>query len=1037
MNDVNQQCMSLEDGTLELDLRVNYQFGLILGVNEFRQEQQYFLEKDYLSNRGLHGYGIVSGLQVSATELPAAPATNQLNDVQISVEPGIALDQWGRPVVIKNTQCAHLRPWLEKNRSGWLKPTDAEKEKERTLYVVASYDTCTDKVAPMPAQPCSSGESQSAPIRIRDFPITELRTEKPDMPAWDAVHTFAGLLARIRIVADLPSSDEQEIIAEVRKLIPSPPSPPSKTSLFWYLPAATAREALDHIFAVWLTEVRPNLAPDLLNPHPGKMTKAEEAVSAGVLLARIDFTCDTEQKITLKGPAPDQVDSDGRPFLLPTQLIQELLSLGTKDPTVEFATLQVWDAHTVDVWVHHSDVLTVPTLDNEPPGSQSIDWNRYLVLRSDYNFLKIREVIRLKPEGGNPGLMVGTVLRVTTQPDTPIEAGAKVELTFELENFPMQSGSKLLESVKKSPLEYIGHDWASQTITIYALTDIVPRPRDLVTVSTIVPPAGQPYLSLKFQTDRPLRLANNIQVQMRNWNGDAKVVEFQARVVMVPSIPPPPPFSFFWELTPPDNMSLQDKDFLSLLFETDDLITRDGRRQKALTDVMREQHLPFVGYDGDHTIRVFHEVTIPPLVREFATLQILDGHTLHAWIHYPEQLKLALSGGNQFPLILKSDGNNLNISQVSDVPVPAPDTLLEITTIDPIMPGARVELTFQLSGFSLQNGENLENSITAFGLEYIEHNHTDGTITAYTISEEIPVLRELVTISTVLGLDGSVLNLSLRFNIEGEVRLPPTIVAQQENDQTAITFDVTRQGTVPSLHWDLKPQQVLKDKDRLSFAFNINGEANPNGISVDTRSLADIIREQHLLFVGYDGNQTISVFYEVNAPAPSIDEILRVVLTMPAQPFVTITPLVVNPQNAQAEFELWFHLNLDKTSNSFRITDLPPNAQPVFEVRAELNTKDALLVQANTLSSTQRNVFTVGLEPGSWREAELSKYLRFVFSVKDIKIALSDTSGSSIALKDYINKFRIKFEGYNGTGLGDDEAAIIAYVRVPDLVERR
>ena len=455
----------------------------------------------------------------------------------------------------------------------------------------------------------------------------------------------------------------------------------------------------------------------------------------------------------------------------------------------------------------------------------------------------------------------------------------------------------------------------------------------------------------------------------------------------------------------------------------------DGNDAKTLTSIIREQHIPFVGYDGDHTIRVFYEVQIPQPPREFATLQILDGHRLHAWIHYPEQLKLALSGGSQFPLILKSDGNNLNISQVLDVPVPAPDTLLEITTIDPIMPGARVELTFQLPGFSLQNGENLENSITAFGLEYIEHNHTDGTITAYTIAEEIPVLRELVTISTVLGLDGSVLNLSLRFNIEGEVRLPPTIVAQRENDPTAITFDVTRQGTVSSLHWDLKPQQVLKDKDRLSFTFNINGEANPNGISVETRPLADIIREQRLLFVGYDGNQTISVFYEVNAPlmpAPSIDEILRVVLTMPAQPFVTITSLIISQERAQ--FELWFHLNLNPESNEAYIQDLNLRVYAEEGGAAIIPIRLAPLNPNPSPSPRFRNVFTVKLESSSWREArEARQYLRFVFPIGQIRMVWEEVQGGA-SLTEYIfNSGRhIMFEGYNG------QEAIIAYVR-PDL----
>src|SRR5205085_274255 len=124
--------------------RVNYQFGLILGVKEFLQEQKYFLEKDYLYNRGLHGYGTVSGLRVSAKELSAGSDTNQLNDVQITVEPGIAIDQWGRPVVVRTSQCARLRSWLDKHKD-WLNPKAGEdNDVVRTIYVVASYDICTD-----------------------------------------------------------------------------------------------------------------------------------------------------------------------------------------------------------------------------------------------------------------------------------------------------------------------------------------------------------------------------------------------------------------------------------------------------------------------------------------------------------------------------------------------------------------------------------------------------------------------------------------------------------------------------------------------------------------------------------------------------------------------------------------------------------------------------------------------------------------------------------------------------------------------------
>jgi hypothetical protein len=58
--------------------RINYFFGQVLGLNDFRDAQAYFLEKLRLHHRCLHGWGAVCGLDVSALpspEDPCAPAT--------------------------------------------------------------------------------------------------------------------------------------------------------------------------------------------------------------------------------------------------------------------------------------------------------------------------------------------------------------------------------------------------------------------------------------------------------------------------------------------------------------------------------------------------------------------------------------------------------------------------------------------------------------------------------------------------------------------------------------------------------------------------------------------------------------------------------------------------------------------------------------------------------------------------------------------------------------------------------------------------
>ena len=91
-------CVSLTTGTLRPDERVNYAYGMVLGLDEFLAEQLYLLSKDRLHERGLHGFGTVSGLDVSVSQVDT--------DFQVTVTTGIGIDQWGREVVITPARTA-------------------------------------------------------------------------------------------------------------------------------------------------------------------------------------------------------------------------------------------------------------------------------------------------------------------------------------------------------------------------------------------------------------------------------------------------------------------------------------------------------------------------------------------------------------------------------------------------------------------------------------------------------------------------------------------------------------------------------------------------------------------------------------------------------------------------------------------------------------------------------------------------------------------------------------------------------------------
>jgi hypothetical protein len=77
--------------------RPNYFTGKLLTAADFEQEQQYHLDRGRRINRFLHGWGIVSGLNV-----------NIENGAKLVVAPGLALDCAGNELVLTEPQCIAL-----------------------------------------------------------------------------------------------------------------------------------------------------------------------------------------------------------------------------------------------------------------------------------------------------------------------------------------------------------------------------------------------------------------------------------------------------------------------------------------------------------------------------------------------------------------------------------------------------------------------------------------------------------------------------------------------------------------------------------------------------------------------------------------------------------------------------------------------------------------------------------------------------------------------------------------------------------------
>lgn len=73
--------------------RVNYASGMLLGVDEFRAEQDYVRDRLKRRNRLLHGAGIASGLGVTVQHDSAGS--------RITIEPGLAFDPMGNEICVE------------------------------------------------------------------------------------------------------------------------------------------------------------------------------------------------------------------------------------------------------------------------------------------------------------------------------------------------------------------------------------------------------------------------------------------------------------------------------------------------------------------------------------------------------------------------------------------------------------------------------------------------------------------------------------------------------------------------------------------------------------------------------------------------------------------------------------------------------------------------------------------------------------------------------------------------------------------------
>ncbi|MGO1068732.1 hypothetical protein [Lysobacter sp. CA199] len=328
---------------------VNYERGMVLGVDDFKQEFAYLSGRDQWLAREALGYGTLSGLRARWEESGS-------DGPRLHVSAGTALTPGGRLICVGADQCAILNRWLAKPDNAALVarmldpglPPNAPPTVTSgavSLYLTLCYADCQTRPVPIPGEPCRSEDELMKPSRVADDFRLELRQHAPVQVEEDALRDFVRWLrANVSILDTSPplTADPSGWLAALSSAVQpwldaqtlSPPmSPPaSQQTLGDYLfdlgspRLQLAREHqcefLRTAFGFWISELRPMWMA--MRCH-----RAQFPDTDCLLLGRVEL------QIVWSGGSPSGlwqvdgspagvlIDESARPYLAHLRLLQE------------------------------------------------------------------------------------------------------------------------------------------------------------------------------------------------------------------------------------------------------------------------------------------------------------------------------------------------------------------------------------------------------------------------------------------------------------------------------------------------------------------------------------------------------------------------------------------------------------------------------------------------------------------------------------------------------------------------------------------
>lgn len=321
--------------------RVKYSQGLVLGEDEFEQEQAYLLERGRLRNRALHGYGTVWGLAVT------------VQGSRVTVSPGLAIDPQGREIRVAPAQVADLHEWLMAPDNQEALRASGTGSPMKSLYVVLRHvDYETDPV-PVAGKIDRHRDTVVASRVTESFEL-HFTVDPPNQVEEDTVRAFGDLLDRIELTTERKGLSPAQMEVQVRDLARYAGVISSQQRLPVH--PDRAEEVLRAAFRVWVTEVRPALMKDA--------ARFEYREDPGVLLGRVEF------RQSDSGAVYDlRVMEEDRPYLLHSRLLREYIMRG-RDIMLARGAGGRFEAHASASKLQGREIAATP-----PPDGAVLTWN--------------------------------------------------------------------------------------------------------------------------------------------------------------------------------------------------------------------------------------------------------------------------------------------------------------------------------------------------------------------------------------------------------------------------------------------------------------------------------------------------------------------------------------------------------------------------------------------------------------------------------------------------------------------------------------